>query len=257
MELATVLYRSAALLGVVMVLLWGVSLRLRDASIVDPFWGTGFVLVAWTAFLSVGAAGARATLVVALTTLWGLRLSVHLLARNLGHGEDARYQAIRKRVGPRFPLASLVIVFLFQGVLLWGISMPLQVAITSPAPLGPLDAVGAALWAVGLFFEAVGDLQLTRFRKDPSSQGKVLDTGLWRYTRHPNYFGDALLWWGLSCFALATGAWWTLFAPALMTFLLLRVSGVTLLEKSLVHRRPEYRAYVARTSAFIPWWPRG
>ncbi len=257
MDLATLMGRSAALLGAVMVLLWLVSVRLRDASIVDPFWGTGFALVAWTGLVG-RAAGARPLLVAALTTLWGLRLSVHLLARNLGHGEDPRYQAIRKRVGPRFPLASLVIVFLFQGLLLWLISLPLQVAMTAPAPadLTVLAGAGAALWAVGLFCEAVGDVQLTRFRADPQSRGKVLDTGLWRYTRHPNYFGDALLWWGLSGFALATGAWWALFAPALMTFLLLRVSGVTLLERTLVLRRPEYRAYVARTSAFIPWPPR-
>lgn len=255
--LTTVLLRSAGILAVSMVLLWLLSLRLRDVSIVDAFWGTGFVLVAWAGFAS-GDGGARPLLVASLTSLWGIRLSVHLLLRSLGHDEDPRYKAIRARVGPRFPLLSLVIVFVFQGLLIWIISLPLQVALTAraPAALTPLDGVGTAIFAVGLLFEAIGDLQLTRFRADPASRGKVLDSGLFRYTRHPNYFGDALLWWGLSCFALATGGWWTLLSPALMTFFLLRVSGVSLLERGLVKRRPEYAAYIERTSAFVPWFPK-
>jgi len=255
--LTAVFARSAAIVAGSMLLLWLLSLRLRDVSIVDAFWGTGFLLVAWTGFLS-GGGGPRATLVVALTSLWGLRLSLHLLRRNLGQPEDPRYQAIRKKAGPRFPFTSLFIVFGLQGALIWIISLPLQAALTAPpgVALTPLDDLGAALFIIGLAFEAIGDRQLTRFREDPESRGKVLDTGLWRYTRHPNYFGDALLWWGLTCFALATGAWWTLLSPALMTFFLLRVSGVTLLERGLVKRRPDYQAYVARTSAFIPWFPK-
>jgi steroid 5-alpha reductase family enzyme len=257
-DLTLLFARSAGVLAAAMVLLWLVSLVRRDASIADPFWGTGFALVAWTGFLSGGGVGPRRLLVVALTSLWGLRLSIHLLIRNLGHGEDPRYQAMRKRAGPRFAVTSLFTVFLLQGALLWVVSLPLQAALAAPGPsaLTPLDFAGSALWAVGLFFEAVGDLQLGRFRADPASPGRVLDTGLWRYTRHPNYFGDALLWWGFGCIALATGAWWALSGPALMTFLLLRVSGVTLLERGMVKRRPDYQAYVDATSAFIPWFPR-
>jgi steroid 5-alpha reductase family enzyme len=257
-ELSIVFLRSGLWLAAALGLLWLVSLRLRDASIVDIFWGMGYVIVAFVAFGSSDGASARRLCVVALTAVWGLRLSVHLAVRNLGHGEDPRYQAIRRRVGKNFPLLSLFLVFLLQGVLLWLVALPLQVAISAdqPAGLTPLDGLGLALWAVGFAFEATGDLQLRRFRADPAKRGEVLDTGIWRYTRHPNYFGDALLWWGLSCFALSTGAYWTLISPALMTFLLVRVSGVRLLERGLVARRPAYRAYIERTSAFFPWPPK-
>jgi steroid 5-alpha reductase family enzyme len=252
---------SGTALLAAMLVLWFVSLRLKDASIVDPFWGAGFALATWAAALAAGRAvsGApRAALALGLVTLWGLRLSLHLARRNLGHGEDRRYQAMRAAHGSRFPIVSLFTVFLLQGVLLLAISLPLQAAVVAaPAPLGLADAVGAGLFAAGFLFEAVGDWQLGRFKADPASRGKVMDRGLWRYTRHPNYFGDALLWWGFGLLGVAAGAPWTLASPALMTYLLLRVSGVSLLERDIGERRPGYREYVARTSAFFPWFPKG
>jgi steroid 5-alpha reductase family enzyme len=259
MDLATVLGNSGIAIGVAMLALWLLSLRLRDASIVDPFWGAGFVLVAWLSFWGSSGDPARRALALALVTVWGLRLSIHLLARNLGHGEDPRYRAMRAAHGGRFWLVSLGTVFGFQGLLMWLISLPVQVAVASPAPrgLGWLDAAGAALWAVGFLFEAVGDWQLRRFRADPRNRGRVLETGLWRYTRHPNYFGDAVVWWAFFSFAAATaGGEWTVFSPVVMTVLLMRVSGVTLLERKLRETKPAYRRYAEETSAFFPWPPR-
>ena len=248
----------AALVGAFLVL-WLLSLPLRNASIVDAFWGSGFVLAAFAVTFADGGAGAgpRRTLALALVSAWGLRLSLHLLRRNAGHGEDPRYAAMRRGHGQRFWWVSLFTVFLLQALLVWLISAPVQVAVADPSTaLGPLDAAGGLVWAVGLLFEAVGDWQLARFRRDPASRGRVLDTGLWRYTRHPNYFGDACAWWGLGLIGLAAGAPWSLLGPALMTFLLVRVSGVALLEKDIAVRRPGYRDYVARTNAFLPWFPR-
>jgi steroid 5-alpha reductase family enzyme len=258
MELGTVMARSGLVVAAAMGLLWLLSLRLRNASIVDPFWGAGFVLVAAASALGTTGAEPRRTVVLVLVATWGLRLSLHLLRRNAGHGEDPRYRAMREGHGARFWWVSLFTVFAFQGVLLWVISLPVQVAVVAagPAGLGLADALGVALWAVGFLFEAVGDAQLSRFRADPASRGKVLDTGLWRYTRHPNYFGDALQWWGLGLLALATGAWWALVSPVLMNLLLLKVSGVSLLEKDIAGRRPGYAEYVRRTNAFLPWFPR-
>jgi steroid 5-alpha reductase family enzyme len=255
--LGTSMVWSAAALAGAMLLLWATSLRLRDASIVDPFWGAGFVLAAWVSHAVAGAGGVRAWLALALVTAWGLRLSLHLLRRNAGHGEDFRYAAMRQARGPRFWWVSLFTVFLLQGALLWAISLPLQAAITAAGrPPGVLEAAAVLPWAVGFLFEVLGDRQLARFKSDPASRGRVLDTGLWRYTRHPNYFGDALQWWAFGLLGLAAGAPWTLLSPALMTFLLLRVSGVALLEKDIAGRRPAYRDYVERTSAFFPWPPR-
>ncbi len=250
-----ILALDAAVLGGLMLALWLVSVKLRDASIVDPFWGTGFVIVAWTAALA-GEFSGWGLAVALLTTAWGLRLSLHLARRNLGHGEDFRYRAMRKRY-PRFELTSLVIVFGLQGLLLWVVGLPLQLAPAFEGSRPLVGAAGVAVWAVGLGFEAVGDAQLARFRADPANQGRVLDTGLWRYTRHPNYFGDATVWWGLWLVAVAAGApWWTAVGPVVMTVLLRRVSGVTLLERSPAQRRPGYEDYVRRTSPFVPRPPR-
>jgi steroid 5-alpha reductase family enzyme len=239
--------------------LWGLSIRLRDVSIVDMYWGPGFVVIATVALLTGAGTDPRRFLVVMLTAMWGFRLGAHLISRNLGTGEDFRYAAMRRRFGDDFWLVSLGTVFGLQAGLMWLVSLPVQWAITTPAEaaLGWLDAVGFGLWAVGLAFEAVGDLQLAQFRADPANAGKVLDTGLWRYTRHPNYFGDCCVWWGFYWFACATpNGWWTFIGPAAMTVLLRRVSGVPLLERSLRKRRPDYEAYVARTSPFVPWPPR-
>jgi len=184
---------------------------------------------------------------------------VYLLWRNHGKPEDYRYQAMRRHWGARFPVVSLFTVFGLQGVLMYVISLPLQLACAAHAPerLGALDALGVLLWLVGMAFETVGDVQLAQFRADPANAGRVLDTGLWRYTRHPNYFGDCLVWWGF--FALAAGSPGGIFAlisPLLMTVLLRRVSGVTLLERGLARRKPGWAEYAARTNAFVPGPPR-
>lgn len=240
-----------------MVAVWLLSLVLRDASIVDIVWGPGFVMIA-TLGNFLGADTPRARLVAALTTLWGLRLAAHLFRRNVGKGEDYRYQAMRRRWGTRFPIASLFTVFALQGVLMWIISLPVQAAQTAltPQELTVTDAVGAALWFIGILFEVTGDEQLWRFKGDPANAGKVMDRGLWRYTRHPNYFGDATLWWGLGIIGAATGAWWSLIGPLVMTVLLLRVSGVPLLERRMKRTRPGYQEYVGRTSGFVPLPPK-
>ena len=247
---------TAVAIGIAMLALWLVSLPLRNASIADIFWPLGFVLVAIVSWRANGCISRR-ILVGTLVAVWGLRLAVHLFLRNRGHGEDPRYRAMRRRWGEsRFPFVSLFTVFVFQGILMWIVSLPVQGSFSSPARIGPLDVVGAAVWLVGFSFEAVGDLQLTRFRTDPSSGGKILDRGLWRYTRHPNYFGNATLWWGIGLIAVSAHRWWTLVGPLVMTVLLLRVSGVPLLERRMKRTRPGYEAYVARTSAFFPLPPR-
>jgi steroid 5-alpha reductase family enzyme len=257
--LLTQLLGTLLVVLITMIGLWLISLWRRDASVVDPFWGTGFVIVAAYALFTTPAAqdAARCLLLAALTTIWGLRLSIYLLWRNLGHGEDRRYKAMRDHHGPRFWWVSLLTVFLLQGVLLWIVSMPIQVAMfrASTSPLGWFDFVGVSLWCVGLFFEAVGDWQMAGFQANPDNTGRVMNRGLWQWTRHPNYFGDFCIWWGLYLIATPGSAGWTVFSPLLMSFFLLKVSGVTLLEKTITTRRPDYAAYQARTSAFFPWWP--
>lgn len=231
---------------------WGLSVARRDAGIVDSLWSLFFLLGAAVYTAELDAVGPRATLLLAMVAIWALRLSAHITWRNVGEPEDRRYQAIRARNQPGFAWKSLYLVFGLQGLLAWVISAPLYAGIGGAAPLGPLDYAGATLWALGFAFETVADAQLARFRSDPANRGKVLDRGLWRYTRHPNYFGEALLWWGWFLVAVAAGGWWTVFAPLLMTLLLLKVSGVALLEKDIGERRPDYRDYIARTNAFIP-----
>ena len=257
--MSEVLFATALAVAAAMSILWLVSLARRDASIVDVWWGPGFAWIAGVA-CAVGGGGdpARRALSLGLVALWGLRLGVHLFVRNRGAGEDYRYRAMRKRHGERFGLVSLATVFGLQGVLAWIVSWPVQVVhVSAGGPLGALDLAGALLFATGFAFEAIGDWQLARFKADPASAGRVMDRGLWRYTRHPNYFGDALVWWGLFAIALATPAGpWTLPAPLLMSFLLLRVSGVPLLERGLRKRRPGYAEYALRTSAFFPLPPR-
>jgi len=238
---------------------WALSVARQDASVVDVFWGVGFGFVGLVSYGACDAPTSRARLALALTLLWGVRLALYLSWRNAGQGEDFRYAAMRRRHGDRFAWVSLYSVFGLQAALCWLISLPVQAAIASagPAALGLLDALGVALFALGFFFESVGDLQLARFKADPLNRAKVMDRGLWAWTRHPNYFGDTVVWWGLFALALSTPVGiFTLPAPLLMTFLLLRVSGVALLERSLVKRRPEYKEYMERTSAFFPRPPR-
>ncbi len=237
-------------------LTWIVSVLQRNVTIVDSLWSLLFVFGAWTYAHVVGLPGPRVTLLLALVTAWGLRLALYLSWRNLGHEEDRRYQAIRRRNEPNFAFKSLYLVFALQAVLAWIISLPLVGAVAVPGPLGILDIAGAALCVVGLVFEAGGDWQLARFKRDPANAGKVMDRGLWRYTRHPNYFGDFCVWWGFYAIALAAGAWWSVPGPLLMSYLLLKVSGVRLLERDIGKRRPEYADYVRRTNAFFPGPPK-
>ncbi|HEU4760536.1 MAG TPA: DUF1295 domain-containing protein, partial [Dehalococcoidia bacterium] len=235
-----------------MTALWLVSLALRNASIVDIFWGLGFVLVAWLYLALADGFAGRQVLITALVTAWGLRLSLYILWRNRGKGEDFRYRTWRERAGGRFWWVSYFQVFLLQGALLWLVSAPLLAAQDSGDPdhFTPVDVLGALVWAVGFFFESVGDWQLARFKADPANKGKVMRRGLWAYTRHPNYFGDATAWWGYYVIAAGTPyGWTTAFSPLLMTALLLRVSGVALLERTITERRPEYRQYIETTSA--------
>lgn len=240
-----------------MTLLWLVSLPLKNSSIVDIFWGTGFVITAWAAFLiTPDGPTARKLLICALVTIWGLRLSIHIFIRNHGKPEDFRYQKWREESGKAWWLRSFFRVFLLQGVLMWIISAPLLAAQLVNQPLFWLDYLAVAVWLIGFFFEAVGDWQLARFKSNPANKGKVLSTGVWRFTRHPNYFGDAAQWWGYYLVAAAAGGWWTVFSPILMTLFLMRVSGVTLLEKSLKKDKPGYQDYMATTSEFIPWFPK-
>lgn len=250
--LATWLHALPWLLGAG-ALTWLVSVALRNVTIVDTLWSLLFLIAATTYAWSTPPLEPRGTVLLVLVTLWSLRLAIHLGIRTFGHEEDRRYQAIRRRNEPGFAWKSLYLVFGFQAVLAWIISLPLLGGIAGPdRPLGLLDYAGVALWLVGWVFETVGDWQLTRFKADPAHAGQVMDRGLWRYTRHPNYFGDFCVWWGFWLIALAAGAWWSAIGPVLMSVLLLRVSGVTLLEKDIGRRRPGYAEYVRRTNAFFP-----
>lgn len=244
---------------VFMACIWPFSAIKRDVSIVDIFWGLGFVVIAWNTFAHTDGYLGRKLILTVLTTIWGFRLALHIFSRSLGKGEDRRYQQFREQWGDRFPIVSLFTVFGLQGFLLWVISLPVQVGQTSALPAGIVwtDVAGILIWTVGFVFEALGDYQLSRFKANPENQGKVMDRGLWRYTRHPNYFGEALMWWGIFAVTLSDlSNFWVIIGPITITVLLLKVSGVTMLEKTLKETRPEYRDYMERTSTFIPMPPK-
>jgi steroid 5-alpha reductase family enzyme len=231
---------------------WALATARSNAGLVDIFWSLFFLAGALVFAAGAAQTGTRALLVLALVSLWSLRLAGYLAARNWSAPEDHRYRAIRARHEPGFAWKSLYLVFGLQAVLAWLISAPLAAAIASEAPPGTLDALGAALALFGIGFETLADGQLARFKADPANAGRVMDRGLWRHTRHPNYFGEFCVWWGLYLVALGAGGWWTAFSPLLMTVLLLKVSGVALLERDIGDRRPAYRDYAARTNAFFP-----
>ena len=234
---------------------WLVSLVRKDVSIVDSMWSIMFLIAAWAYSVST-IAGPRATLVLLLVAIWSIRLAGYITWRNWGDEEDYRYQKIRENNSPNFGFKSLYIVFGLQAGLAWIVSLPLLAAMNSDAPIGVLDAIGVVVWAVGFSFETVGDLQLAQFRANPENKGKVLNSGLWRLTRHPNYFGDFCVWWGFFLVALSAGGWWSVISPLLMSFLLLKVSGVAMLERTIGERRPEYADYIRRTNAFFPGRPK-
>jgi steroid 5-alpha reductase family enzyme len=231
---------------------WAVATARRNVGLVDIFWPLFFLVGALIYFATGHSSGARGWLVLGLVTAWALRLAGYLAARNWSSAEDHRYRAIRARNEPGFVWKSLYLVFGLQAVLAWGISAPIAGAMTGSASLGALDALGAAVALFGTAYESVADAQLARFKADPANAGAVMDRGLWRHTRHPNYFGEFCVSWGLYVVALSAGAGWTVFAPLAMTLLLLKVSGVALLEKDIAERRPAYRDYIARTNAFFP-----
>jgi steroid 5-alpha reductase family enzyme len=257
--LGQVLPASAAAALILVLAAWLLSLRLRDASIIDVFWGVGFVLIAGLCLTLGDGAPDRRRVLAVMTTLWGLRLAVHIGRRNHGRPEDFRYARLRERDGRRFWLTSLYWIYLVQAVLMWVVALPVEVGAAHGrrAGLGWLDGVGVAVWAVGLAFEAIGDVQLVRFKADPANGRRVLDRGLWRFTRHPNYFGDVVAWWGIGIVGLgAGGAWWALAGPAVNTLILARLTGKPLLEATIGERRPGYAEYIGRTSGFIPLPPR-
>lgn len=239
-----------------MFLAWALSLALRNTGIVDVFWGLAIAGagVAWVLVAPQDAP--RGALAATLAVVWALRLGGHILWRGWGRPEDRRYREIRARNEPGFAVKSLYLVFGLQAVLAWLVAFPLYGAAVSTAPLGALDYAGVALWVFGFGYEAIADAQLAGFQRRGGADRGVMQAGLWRYSRHPNYFGECVLWWGLWLVAAGGGAWWTAFGPALLTFFLLKVSGVALTEKDIADRRPEYRDYIRRTSAFFPAPPR-
>lgn len=246
-----------------MLALWGAAVKIGDVSFIDAVWGGGMAVLALTSWLQTFHHGPRAALIMSMTVLWGVRLALHLYTRWRASGEDPRYARILGKAKAKgyFAGAALKRVFGPQAVLLFVTCLPAQLGILASGGdgIGPLAAAGAALWLVGMVFETVGDLQLRRFRADPASAGKVLDTGLWRYTRHPNYFGDTCVWWGIWLAAAEAGPWIALasvIGPAFVTFTLTRWSGKPMLEAGMARRRPGYADYVKRTSGFVPMPPK-
>jgi steroid 5-alpha reductase family enzyme len=252
------LVTSALAIAILMLATWVVSVVLNDASIVDIVWGLGFVVASWATIAAspVDTVTTRATLMLALVTVWGIRLTGYLAWRSIGRGEDRRYQLMRKKSPDTFWVTSLYKVFALQAVLMWVVAVPPVANWASDSPLFWLDYLGIGLWVVGMSFETIGDFQLARFKRQTGSSGQVMDRGLWRYTRHPNYFGDFCVWWGIYVVAAAGGAWWTVFSPIVMSVLLIRVSGAALLEKTIVRRRPGYAGYMSRTNSFFPGPPK-
>ncbi|MFM7391174.1 MAG: DUF1295 domain-containing protein, partial [Actinomycetota bacterium] len=253
-DATTVLAAAIVTIACLMLATWSVSLLRRDASIVDIVWGLGFVLVAWAAKFVSGASGAGNWLLLVMVTVWGLRLAGYLAKRNLGKGEDFRYRAMRRKHGERFAIVSLYTVFGLQGALMFIVSLPLTLGQReTDSGAGFIALLGFIVWAIGLYFEAVGDAQLAKFKRDPRNEGQIMDQGLWALTRHPNYFGDSLVWWGLAIVGASQGAGlWAFLGALVMTVLLVRVSGAAMLDRLLAKRKPGYAEYMERTSGFIP-----
>ncbi|WP_295888495.1 DUF1295 domain-containing protein [uncultured Thiohalocapsa sp.] len=235
---------------------WLMSMLTRNASLADALWSLLFLAMTITYMALAPAPAERAYLVLFLITVWAVRLAVFISLRHWGAAEDRRYRRLRAQYEPDFASNSLYLVFGAPAIVAWIISLPLLGIALGATPLGWLDFVAVAVWLVGFGFEAIGDQQLARFQADPDNRTRVLDTGLWRWTRHPNYFGEACIWWSWYLFALAAGAWWTIIGPLLMTYLLLRVSGVALMEQDIGERRPGYHDYRRRTNAFFPGPPK-
>lgn len=237
---------------------WFIAAQVRGRNdIADVAWGLGFILVAAVSLASAGVYPPRGLLVSALVLVWGIRLALHIHARNRGKGEDQRYRQWREEWGRWFVLRSFVQIFWLQGALLLLVAVPIIVTNAAPSsPLNLLDVFGVAVWLTGFAFEALGDWQLLSFIRNPANKGQLMTAGLWQYTRHPNYFGEVTLWWGIWLIALsAPGGWLTVIGPLTITFLILKVSGIPMLEKPY-QGRADFEAYKRRTSAFFPLPPR-
>ena len=259
-SLIAFLLTNAAVSAAAFVVLWLISLKLKDVSFIDSWWGLGMALIAWTSLLQSGPTPHGLVLTV-LCTIWGARLGGYLFWRWRRHGPDQRYVAMladaKAKRGWSFGVTALLLVFSLQWILQLIVALPVQLGQGDAGPLGALACAGAALAVVGILFETIGDAQLVAFKAKPDNAGKVMDRGLWRYTRHPNYFGDACVWWGLYLIAVETSLGvWSLPGPILITVLLTKGSGVPTVEGSMRKTRPDYEAYVARTSGFVPWFPK-
>ncbi len=255
----TLFLQALLIVFILVTLIWGLSAIIKNVSIVDLFWGMGFVIVNTFYFFSSGEFYSRKILLLGIVTIWGLRLFLYLSWRNIGKGEDYRYQEFRKKYGAeRYWWFSYFQVFLLQGALIMVVSLPL-LGVNSQTLSGGinwLDYLGIVVFSIGFIFEAGGDFQLARFKKDPANKGKVLNSGFWRYTRHPNYFGDSAVWWSFGIFSIAAGSYWTVIGSVTMTLLIIKVSGVALLEKNLNETKPQYRDYIQKTNSFFPWFPK-
>ena len=259
METIPVMIFNLGIVTGMMVLGWLVSLKTDNVTHVDSLWGIGFVLIAWLSYSLGFGDTPRGFLLTILTTLWGVRLSLHLTWRNWDKGEDPRYNAWRRRHGANFHKRSLYSVFLVQALFLWVIAGSMQYGILAEKPhsFTSWDVIGITLWCTGFLFESVGDYQLARFKADPANRGRVMDIGLWAYTRHPNYFGEILVWWGIYLMVVSTPfGGWTIISPLLISIVLIKLTGVTLTEKSIAEKRPQYRDYMKRTPMLIPWFPK-
>jgi len=243
----------------IMTSLWIVSIIIKNVSIVDIFWGLGFVITSGFYYINCNGNESGKIILMSMVAIWGMRLSVYIAWRNLGKGEDFRYREFRRKYGEqRYWWISFFQTFLLQGLLMWLISAPLLGAqyYSKDNPPGLFYIAGMVIWSVGFAFEAGGDLQLARFRADPTNKGKVLDKGFWHYTRHPNYFGDSAVWWGYGLICISSGSYLPALGSVLMTALIIKVSGVALLEKSLTEQKPQYKDYINKTSSFLPWFPK-
>ena len=255
----TLFLQAACIIFVLVTVLWLWSIVIKNVSIVDIFWGLGFVAVNTFYYFNLENPSTRQTLLLALVAIWGIRLAIYLAIRNIGKGEDYRYQEFRTHFGPkRYWWFSYFQVFLLQGALIMIVSLPLYAVQTNSLnkELNPTDYFAFALWIIGFIFEAGGDYQLMRFKQNPENKGQVLNTGFWKYTRHPNYFGDAVVWVAYALFCLASGQYWQIVGSLVMIFFLIKVSGVALLEKTLKDTKPKYKEYIEKTNAFLPWFPK-
>ncbi len=248
---------SIILILVYMTTVFLFALWLEDNSIVDVAYGIAFVLVGWSGLLILGSGHARQWLSVILITVWGVRLALHIFLRKRGEGEDFRYRHWREEWGKTFVWRSFLQIFMLQGSVIFLVALPILLVINAPGgPLGALDLVGVMVWLFGFGFEAVGDWQLLRFKANPENRGRIIQNGLWRYTRHPNYFGEAVLWWGLFFIAInVQHGVWAIISPVLIAFLLLKVSGIPMLETKY-ENHPDFIVYKSRTNAFFPWFPK-